>query len=283
MAGKGDFGAEVGVKGFVVLCHEGATRTAKASCVIAACLAASACTGEFSILEPEGPAASRVAALWWVMLVGAILILSGVTAAVLYAMKSERWGRDVSERTMLVGWGLAFPFVTLALLMGWAFLRGEQLLARPDAGVLTVKVHAVQWAWHASYPGGERTVNAIHVPAGVPFHVEVTSADVIHSFWVSRLGGKIDAVPGKVNRVALHADRPGLYRGLCAEYCGFGHAHMLFELHAHPADAYGAALARAAEQTPPETMPTVLKERGAPVDEVIRGWVDHLLRLVGLR
>ncbi|HVL79168.1 MAG TPA: cytochrome c oxidase subunit II [Sphingomicrobium sp.] len=266
-----------------MLCHDGATRRAKAGCAFLACLAPPGCAGEFSILQPEGPAAARVADLWWVMLAGALLILAGVTAAAIYPFKRDRRGRDVSDRTMLVGWGLVFPFVTLSLLMGWAFLRGEQLLARPDPGILTVRVHALQWAWHASYPGGERTVNAIHVPAGVPFHVEVTSGDVIHSFWVPRLGGKIDAIPGKVNRIALQADRPGLYRGLCAEYCGLGHAHMLLELHAHPADAYGAALARAAAQPPPDEMPEVLKARRPAADDLIRGWADYLLEWVGLR
>ncbi|HXH52031.1 MAG TPA: cytochrome c oxidase subunit II [Sphingomicrobium sp.] len=271
------------MKSFVVLGHDGATRTAKAGCAVVACLAAAACTGDFSILQPEGPVAARVAHLWWVMLAGAFAILFGVTAVALYALKRRRRGFDVSERTMLVGWGLVFPVVTLALLMGWAFLRGEQLLARPDAGVLTVRVHAVQWAWHASYPGGERTVNAIHVPAGVPFHVEVTSGDVIHSFWVPRLGGKIDAIPGKVNRIALQADRPGLYRGLCAEYCGLGHAHMLLVLHAHPAEDYAGALAAAAAQPPPADMPEVLEPRRTPADNILRAWADYLLEYVGLR
>ena len=116
-----------------------------------------------------------------------------------------------------------------------------------------VDVIAHQWWWEIRYPGLEadaalqagqpqpaddaaplRTVNVLHVPAGAPVHLRIMSADVIHSFWVPRVSGKLDAVPGRVNQLRLVVDEPGEYVGVCAEYCGVGHAHMPFTLVAHP-------------------------------------------------
>src|SRR5690606_26380298 len=119
-------------------------------------------------------------------------------------------------------WGLVFPTVVLAVLMAFAFLGGERLSARGE-GAEPIRVHARQWLWTANYPAGERTVNIIHIPAGRTVTLIITSEDVIHSFWVPRLAGKIDAIPGKENRIRLMADEPGIYRGQCAEYCGIGH------------------------------------------------------------
>ena len=84
----------------------------------------------------------------------------------------------------------------------------------------------------------------MHVPVGRPFEVQVTSRDVIHSFWAPKLGGKIDAIPGQVNVIRLQADAPGAYRGQCAEFCGRGHAMMDFVLEAHSAEDYRAWQAR---------------------------------------
>lgn len=224
----------------------------------------------------------RVAELWWLMLAGSVLILAGVVAAALYALKRERRGRGLSEQRMLAGWGLVFPLATLAALMAFALLRGEQLLARPDPAALTFEVEAGQWAWTVRHPGGPVTENVLHVPAGETFHVLVTSRDVIHSFWAPRLGGKIDAIPGKANRIALRADLPGVYRGVCAEYCGIGHAAMRFEVRAHPPEAYEAALAAAAADAPAQP-PPVEQPRRPPASSTIRAWADWLAEWVGVR
>lgn len=244
-----------------------------------ASLASAGCSGELSALDPAGPAAARVAELWWIMLGGAVAILSFVLAVALYALRDRHGLRDISPRRVLVGWGLVFPLVTLALLMGLAFLRGEQLFARgSDEAVIAVR--AEQWRWVATYPGGGQTINAVHVPAGRDFTLELTSADVIHSFWVPRLGGKMDAVPGKANRMVLHADAPGRYRGVCAEYCGIGHAPMQMVVIAHPAEAYAAALAEEAGSF--EAPPQVLHPRPAPAATIIEQWRDYLLDLAGI-
>jgi len=88
-------------------------------------------------------------------------------------------------------------------------------------------------------------MDVLHIPAGQPVDVLVTSSDVIHSFWSPRLAGKIDAVPGHENVVRLTADRPGTYRGVCAEFCGVGHTDMHFSVVAHPPEEYAQALAEA--------------------------------------
>ncbi len=89
------------------------------------------------------------------------------------------------------------------------------------------------------------TKNVLHLPAGTPVDIEVTSVDVIHAFWVPRLAGKIDAVPGHVNRLRIQADQPGRYEALCNEFCGVGHAGMRFTVIAHRPEEFSAALAQA--------------------------------------
>jgi cytochrome c oxidase subunit 2 len=238
------------------------------------------CKGELSALDPAGPAARDVATLWWVMLGGAAVILAGVVGTALYALRKNRGARTFSARRVLIGGGLVFPVVTLLLLMGFAFLRGEQMLAREEANDGVIRAHSQQWAWTFEYPGGQRTRNVLHVPAGEEFTLALTSEDVIHSFWVPRLGGKMDAIPGKVNRLRLEADAPGTYRGICAEYCGIGHAHMQVEVRAHPPGEYRPALLAAADQTL-EAAP-VLRQRPAPAATIIESWADYLLGWLGI-
>jgi cytochrome c oxidase subunit 2 len=238
------------------------------------------CAGELSTLDPAGPAAARVATLWWVMLGGAVVILTGVVGTALYALRRVARQRTFSEGRVLIGWGLVFPVVTLLALMAFAFLRGEQLLGRGDPADQPLRAHSQQWSWTFGYPGGEQTSQILHVPSGQEFTLAITSGDVIHSFWVPRLGGKMDAIPGKTNQLRLQADQPGIYRGVCAEYCGLGHAHMQFEVHAHLPEDYPAALASAAEVVA-DPLP-VLEQRPAPVGTLIGRWADYLLDWLGV-
>lgn len=239
------------------------------------------CAGELSALDPAGPAAAQVAMLWWVMLAGAGAILAGVLGAALYALKRERGGRDFSARRVLVGWGLVFPSVTMLALLIFALAGGERLIARAGDGDEPIRVSVRQWSWTADYPGGGSSTGVIHVPAGEDFTLALTSEDVIHSFWVPRLGGKMDAVPGKANLIRLRADEPGVYHGLCAEYCGIGHALMPFEVHAHAAGEYEAALAAAS--VPEGREQPVVSPRDAPAAGAIRRWADYLREWLGAR
>ena len=184
------------------------------------------------------------------MLAGGALIFAGVMAAALYALLQRRRGHAISERAMLIGGGLAFPTVTLLVLLVFALVQGERILQGGGPAALRVGVEGSRWAWAFTYPDAPdrplRTIGELHVAAGQPVEVHVTSRDVIHSFWVPRLGGKIDAIPGKVNILRLQADAPGVYHGVCAEYCGIGHAHMNIAVHAHPRAEFEARLGGAA-------------------------------------
>jgi cytochrome c oxidase subunit 2 len=101
-------------------------------------------------------------------------------------------------------------------------------LARAQASSLEITVTGHDWWWEARYPNGAVTANEIHVPAGQRVHINLRSADVIHSLWVPELAPKIDLIPGRANEMWIQADHPGSYRGQCAEYCGLQHAHMIF-------------------------------------------------------
>ncbi len=111
---------------------------------------------------------------------------------------------------------------------------------RPPA--VTIAVTAYDWWWKADYGGGPpdgfTTANELHVPVGEPVLIELRSADVIHAFWAPQLAGKTQAIPGQINRQWMQADRPGVYRGQCTQFCGAQHAQMGFEIVAEPPDAY---------------------------------------------
>lgn len=212
-------------------------------------LAGCGTAGPLSALDPGGPGAAPIARVWWAMFCGGMALLVLMTALGLYAtLRSTRGPPRVSERTLLLWGGLALPGVVLVALLWWGVRAGHALLPLPRPGlgpVFTVEVTGRQWQWDVAYPAhpmARAAVNRIDIPAGEPVDVRVRTADVIHGFWVPRLGGKIDAIPGRTNVIRLQADAPGIYRGVCAEYCGIGHARMPIEVHAHDAAALQATL-----------------------------------------
>lgn len=287
MAGKRDARSNGDIACFVQFRHALPTHRGKEGCkralsigLAGATILVGGCSGDLSALDPAGPAAERVATLWWVMLAGSAIILAGVMGVALYALRRARGARDFSGRRVLIGWGLVFPTITLLALMGFAFMRGEELLARGQSEDEDIRAHAHQWVWTFDYPGGQQTTNLLLVPAREDFTVAITSEDVIHSFWVPRLGGKMDAIPGKENRIRLRANQPGSYSGICAEYCGIGHAHMQFEVRAYPAEDYPSAL-EAASDLPAAQRP-VLEQRRAPAANIIELWGDYLLDWLGV-
>lgn len=191
------------------------------------------CAGPLSTLDPGGPIASDIAGLWWAMLIGA-----GVLTLFVLGLLTIGWGRAraINARLWTQGLGVWFSLAILTVILGAGLWVGERILPRAD-GSTTVQAHALQWGWQFSYTdatGAEvESTYTLHIPAGQPVDVLVTSEDVIHSFWVPQLAGKIDAIPGRVNRARLQADAPGTFAGLCAEFCGVGHAHMRFDVVAH--------------------------------------------------
>ena len=188
------------------------------------------------------------------MLVAAVVILAGVTGLFLWTFSEGRGDGRASPQLYLIGGGLAFPMVTLTALLVYALGFGQWLLPRHGEEVVRVEARGQQWRWdftHYDEAGRAiRTMNALHLPAGRPIEVTVVSADVIHGFWVPRLAGKIDAVPGHTNVLRIDGATPGTYHGVCAEFCGLEHTRMRFEAIVHPAYRYAdvlRALAQGAE------------------------------------
>lgn len=219
------------------------------------------------MLDPAGPSAHAIAQVWWWMLGVAVLVTVGVVAAWLLAMRRGRDGAADARtaarqsRRWIVGGGIVLPSLAIAALVVFGTPAGLHQLPLPlpwsgahGAGVqpLRVDVTARQWAWSAHYPGRSvRLQNELRLPVGRPVDIHVASDDVIHSFWVPRLGGKIDAIPGRTNVVRLQADQPGTFRGQCAEFCGLNHAHMVMAVIALPAHEFDAWLAA----SPPQERP----------------------------
>jgi cytochrome c oxidase subunit 2 len=222
--------------------------TARTAFCLGATAALGGCTGPLSTLDPSGPAAASIATLWWVMLAGSVVLFLLVMGLFAAAFLRPGWGASVPPHRWIVLGGLGLSAVVLVPLVAYALVAGERLLPLPGAKPPRIEVRAEQWGWAFHYPdhGGKRTAGVLHLPAGTPVDIVVTSRDVIHSFWIPRLAGKIDAIPGRLNVLRIRADAPGRYEGTCAEFCGIGHATMRFEVVAHPAADFPAALAQAA-------------------------------------
>ncbi len=175
-----------------------------------------------------------MAQLFWVMLIGSAVIWAGVILLALYASRWKR--RTLPEKTAgrLILWaGVVFPVLVLAGLLSFALWLMPSL--RPFAGEqakFQIEVTGHQFWWNVVYhrPDGTTvsSANEIRMPVGERVEFRLVSADMIHSFWIPALGGKMDLIPGRVNRLSLLATKPGRYRGQCAEFCGMSHALMAF-------------------------------------------------------
>lgn len=197
------------------------------------------------VLDAAGPFAQPVTLLAWTLLIGGTLVLLVVLAALAIAL----WGRAPikrklgGDRAIWIG-GVAFPGVVLTALLVWGLWLTSDLQATgPRPGEMRVRVTGEMWWWRVAYLDGEgRTVmsdaNELHIPAGQSVLLELGSADVIHSFWVPHLAGKMDMIPGRTNLLRIQADKPGTYGGQCAEYCGGPHALMGFAVVAHTPESF---------------------------------------------
>ena len=206
------------------------------------------CAGPLSTLAPGGPASGSIATLWWVMLAGAAVLFALVLGIFVLVIRRPGWGSSVSPGRWIVFGGLVLPAVVLLPLISYALVAGERLLPLPGRAPPRIEAEGQQWSWTFRYPdhGGVMTKNVLHLPAGTPVDIVVTSKDVVHAFWVPRLAGKIDAVPGRTNKLRIQADSPGRYDALCNEFCGLGHAGMRFVVIVHRPEDFSAALAQAA-------------------------------------
>ncbi|MDF1609397.1 cytochrome B [Hoeflea sp. YIM 152468] len=200
----------------------------------------SGCTGDLSTLDPAGPAARSIATLWWGMLIafGAIFALVMMLLALAFrpAGTGPTWA--AGEKLWIIGLGLVFPALILLCLLAYGLWIGERLVPRSGAEVMRIEAEARKWSWRFSYDHDARrsTENVLHIPAGRPVDIAITTADVIHSFWVPRLAGKLDAIPGHVNVLRIEADAPGTYAGVSAEFSGRGYDNHRFSVIAHEAE-----------------------------------------------
>jgi heme/copper-type cytochrome/quinol oxidase subunit 2 len=202
------------------------------------------CEERLSAVHPAGPFTAAIAELWWVMLAGATLIFLFVMALLAVSFRAGGTGRTTLG-LWVGGLGLAFPLTVLAALLIWGLVLGERYLVPADDGAPLVEAEARQWAWTFRYPGTGRaeTENILVIPAGRPVDVAITSVDVIHSFWVPRLAGKLDAIPGHRNVLRIEAFEPGDFAGVGAEFSGAGYADFRFTVRAVDAAGWDAFLA----------------------------------------
>ena len=202
------------------------------------------------MLDPAGPAARSISGLWWIMLAGgvAIFVLVMLLIAAAFRPKRSETESPDRERLWIYGLGLGFSLTVLAALTMLGLATGERLLPVVADDVVKVRAEGRQWAWRFGYDDApaRSTDNVLHIPAGRPVDVAITSVDVIHSFWVPRLAGKLDAIPGHTNVLRLQADQPGRYAGRSAEFSGDNYLLHRFEVVAHGADSWQAFLAGAA-------------------------------------
>lgn len=210
-----------------------------------------ACAGPQSALDPAGPAAGTIATTWWIMSGVAATAWVVVLLLVLMAMRrGRRLAANVAPRFILVG-GAIVPTLLLAALLVHGTRTSDLVTGRGAEVGHVVQVTARQWQWHFAHLDANgrvvaETIDRLTLPRDTLVEFQVGSADVIHSFWIPRLGGKMDAIPGRANVVRLRADRAGRMRGQCAEFCGLGHARMGFEVEILEPAAFGDWLARAA-------------------------------------
>lgn len=204
-------------------------------CFLLSFLILPGCSGIQSALDPAGREAERIAMLFWWMVGGTAVIWTAVMALGYDCVRARP--ESFTQRhadLIIIGGGAVVPTVVLAVLLifGLAMLPG--LVAPAPPGSLTIVVDGELWWWRIRYPTSEgqgvSLANEIHLPVNETVEFQLETDNVIHSFWIPALGGKMDMLPGRGTRLALTPTRIGVFRGVCAEYCGDSHALMTFDV-----------------------------------------------------
>jgi cytochrome c oxidase subunit 2 len=207
-----------------------------------------------NILNPAGPQADNIAWLTWVFMGICAFVYVATLVALGIALLRRRREGDASPATarrlaMVVGAATALTAVTLVVLTFSSEIAGRGLSKPSGPGAITVDVIGYQWFWDFRYHDVTpaewvSSPNELHIPVGIPVVINAMSRDVIHSFWVPELHGKRDLIPGFTTQTWIQADKPGVYRGQCAEFCGHQHAKMAFVVVAEPVAEFQAWIQR---------------------------------------
>lgn len=226
------------------------------------------CSGNQAGLNPHGPIARSIATHGWALLAicGSVYVV--VMIALFIALARRRQDSDdlpetTARLTRTVSMATVLTVITLVGIAASSVVAGRGIYSPSGAGAMTVDVVGHQWWWDFQYrditPSDVfASPNELHIPVGVPVVIKAMSTDVIHSFWVPNLRGKRDLIPGIVTNTWMQADAPGVYRGQCAEFCGYQHAHMALQVVAEPMDRF---LAWIESQRQPAAEPVTDEQR----------------------
>lgn len=216
-------------------------------------LGSAACAGPQSALQPEGSDAHGLYGLFRIFLVicAAVWVLVMLVLALALLRRRHPTADPLAQEprrerrfALFVGAAVAATVLTIAGLTLLSYAATPDSSAHADAP-LVIEIRGYQWWWQVTYDDPEParsfiTANEIHVPVGRPVAIALSAADVIHSFWVPNLSGKQDLIPGRDNRISFIADKPGVYRGQCSQFCGLQHAHMAIVVIAEPSADFEA-------------------------------------------
>ena len=233
-----------------------------------------------SALNPAGPQAGHIAALWWFMLWVSVAVLTLVTVALLIALFRSATRNSESavittpepppDRStgIIVGICVAATGIILIVFLTASVVTGHRIAQLASDQGLTIKLTGYRWWWKVEYPNPEAaktltTANELHIPVGRPVLINTYSQDVIHSFWIPALHGKRDLIPGNPSAIWLQADQPGVFEGQCAEFCGFQHAHMRLVLVAEPEEKFQQWLE--AQRQPSRAPENSMAQRGQEI------------------
>jgi cytochrome c oxidase subunit II len=230
------------------------------------------CGGSQNALDPHSHQTTDIANLFWVMAAvsfGGLALITGLLVLAWVRRGRRGLGSDTEEPHpgekpawfVVVGMGVVFPLmviVALFVVADWGIVSVTQAPAASSTA-MTVDAIGHQWWWEFRYPGRRAvTADELHIPVATRINLVAKTADVIHSFWVPELNRKIDTIPGQENRILLYANKVGVYRGQCAEFCGLQHAHMGTLVFVQPKAQFRAWLKK---QAAPAARPTATAAR----------------------
>jgi cytochrome c oxidase subunit II len=233
--------------------------TLKICAALSFVLCCTSCGGIHNALNPTGPQAQNLSRLWWLFFIVCSVVFVLVMIALLLSLRNRTGEPQVATAPVIEPpaeqerkrRNVVISAVTITVIILFVFLiasysAGRSMTAELEhKNGLNIELTGHQWWWEVRYDDVDAsniftTANEIHIPVGVPVTFSLKAADVIHSFWVPNLAGKKDLIPGKINTIWLQADKPGVYRGQCAEYCGLQHARMALWIVAEPQEQFNA-------------------------------------------